>query len=232
MVLQINFNSTVSKFVWNFKLNEMRQKTGSIRFNPTDEEQYATKIIHAEANAMDDEIQTSQITTSNGLALKNTDRVDIIKSRFSYEFTMNALSWQISRYVRRDFNIMSSYIFSQCHRKNPNRSRINEFLLELHLQAEELSAKSKIFEDIDSSANTEIPIKIVSAETALLYKAMKIADEAMARLNTAHKAGSLTVDRRENMANDFQTTFCGLRQFLFTISKKTASELGQEIGIS
>lgn len=181
---------------------------------------------------MDDGIQAEK-TTSNGLVLKNTNRIDTIRSRFAYEFTMTCLSWQISRNMRRDFNIMSSYIFSQCQRNHPNRSRVNDFLLELHLQAEELSAKSKIFEvDTSTGKETEIPIKVVSSETALLYKAMKIADDAMARLNGAHENGLLTMDRRENMAYDFMSTFSNLRRMLISGGKKTASQLGQEIGIS
>lgn len=174
-------------------------------------------------------------TTESGLVVKNTDRLENIKTRMESRVEVTLSSWQICRIMRRDFQIMSAKMYKTCCNKD-DRLKMRDLLLELMLQAEEMRSLLEEFEEADDAEPTIMSVRIVSHETAMLFQALKQADPLYTKLNRAFSKSQITSRRQAELMCGFERAFADVKLVLFSShtkpSNKTAGELGKEMGIS
>lgn len=172
--------------------------------------------------------------TDDGLVMKNVDRIESIQTPMEVRREVAAYSWQISRRLRRDFNLIAFKMFVRSCSNRTLRAQIHELLLEIALQVTSLAAECKEYEAFDETDVRKVNLRMVSAESAILYKAMKEADALHARLNYAHKSGLITLAKRADLTYGFDAAMADLERFVYgakSKKNKTAQEIGQEIGI-
>lgn len=81
---------------------------------------------------------------------------------------------------------------------------LHELLMELTLQGVDFEAQSS---DIGEPTEPEIrtlPLRLISAQSAMLFNAMKQADRAYARTNWTVQQGNMTHRRQNEMAQGFE----------------------------
>lgn len=191
------------------------------------------KLIRATTLPTMSETLQSPNVTEDGLVIKNTARIERIESRMEKRLTVQVFSWQISRVIRRDFNLLSAKMYMRGQDKK-QKAQISELLLELSLQSASLKAESTNFSDDPNPTIRELPIRIVSPESAMLYQALKEADKVYARLGFAYREHQITERSFNERCHSFESAYSDLKRYIIGIatSNKTAAEIGQEKGIS
>lgn len=161
--------------------------------------------------------------------MKNADRIDEIACTMSVvSKEVLLMTSPISRTIRRDWNIVSAkmYVFGL---KRDHRALMEEDLKELHHQINELyvTASMGMFSDLDVSwlDLLRIEVKIISAQSSSLLRAMKIWDACVARLLTAERMGIIDKKTRRNILFPATTAYLGFKKTV--MRSKTHKERGQ-----
>lgn len=175
----------------------------------------------------------NNLTTEDGLVLKNVEKIEEVTSRLERRVTLDTYSWQVSRHLRRDFNLIASKVFKLTSSNKDIRFQIHDLLMEIASQAVEFDAESSEFSDLGDVQIRTLPLRLVSVESAMLFNSLKQADKVYGRTNWAVQEGKLTMRRQTELAEGFEIAYGGLKRFLFGREKvMTAGELGKEMGIA
>lgn len=119
--------------------------------------------------------------TADGLIMKGIDRIEAINTPSEERTQANFRSWQMSRVVRRDFNLLTAKMFVLC--LNPsNLQKIRPMLLDVQEEAEALNNMALRYEMPKDLPVTTLPLRIVSDQARRLYEAIAIVDWALAKL--------------------------------------------------
>ncbi|WP_143450326.1 hypothetical protein [Janthinobacterium sp. BJB446] len=171
--------------------------------------------------------------TEDGFVLKNVDKIECIRTRMDSRMTVSLYSWQASREIRRDFNLLSCKIFTRGQDKR-FLAQVRELLLEMVTEGEFLKADALPFFDGALPEPMHFPLRIVCPEAGLLLRAFQDADKPIAYLNLAASSGKLDRIAANDMAFPFLAAYRNLKMFLLGIntSKETAQALGEQAGIS
>jgi hypothetical protein len=178
--------------------------------------------------------------TKNGRVVKNAGRIEQVDTNKEVRDEARIASWQVSRWMLRDFNILCARMHDLCEKGESRataRRRIEGLLKEMLLQSEKMEARSKAFGSEstgDDPKTTDMLIRLVSAEAASLFRSLMWADEAYACLNQAHKQSRVTQQEEVGIVEGFESAFSALKRFVFakSDSNKSAGDLGKEMGIS
>jgi hypothetical protein len=155
-------------------------------------------------------LEDGTVLTVDGLALKNTDGIEIINARLEKRTDALFYSWQVCRMVRRDFNFVASKLFHRERRKG-GREQVNSLAHEVKLQAELLSLECASFEPAPAEAGRQVPLRLVSPTAAGLFKALQLADLAYARLNHAVETRKLAANLVHSYTQAFEVAFSDLK---------------------
>lgn len=171
------------------------------------------------------------ITTEAGLVLKNVGRIEDIDTRLEVRIDANLRSWQCSRMLRRDFNLVTAKMYIKCRNKNDKR-QVKSLIEEFVLQSEFLKAESELFELSYDLQVGSVPLRIVSPEASLLYKTFMEIDLVIAKLTCAELDLRLSHEKLQEMPQDVFCAYSDLKTYVLGVTQmKTAAELGQENGI-
>lgn len=171
------------------------------------------------------------LTTEAGLVLKNVGRIEDIDTRMEVRTDANLRSWQCSRILRRDFNLVTAKMYIKCRDKR-DRRQVKDLISEFVLRSEFLKAESELCElSYDLQVGT-VPLRIVSPEASLLYKTFMDIDLVIAKLTCAEMDQRLTHEKAQEMPLDVFCAYSDLKTYVLGVTQmKTAAELGQENGI-
>jgi hypothetical protein len=173
-------------------------------------------------------------TTSDGLVMKNTGKIEDVFSRLEARLSLKLASWQCSRYLRRDFNIVSEKMFRRCRSRNPtDPQQIRGLLEEFSLQAEMLKAESLQYDITQELIFQTVDVRIVSPESMQLVKAFKATDEAMVRVICAFQDQKISKEEMENYPRPAFAAYSDLKQYILrSVPQRTATEMAQEQGVT
>jgi hypothetical protein len=172
--------------------------------------------------------------TQEGRVIKNIHKIEGINSHVESRIVATFYSWQVSREMRRDFNLLSAKIVTRARSQSTKR-QIHEMLMEMRLQAQLLQTEAERFPIMQLASPEEVSLRIVAPLAALLYRVFNEADLSIARLTEASKSGIIMQSNQESIVAPFFIAYKDLKGYLLgsAISNtKTAAQLGQEIGIS
>lgn len=212
----------------------IRRKTSALFIFGRDVVHRKLLVMETMPNAISTLFATSanSVVTDDGLCLKNVDKIERIRCDREQRIEPAFQSWQISRYVRRDYFL----ICFKMHCRSKDKAiaqQFSAFLIELRLKAEELrEAVSSLPENPEPSA-FKVPLRIVSMDAASLIKSMLMADLAFSRLNHAALKNAMRLDEVHATTREFELTFADLKGYAVGAvqSTRTASELGVEAGV-
>lgn len=172
------------------------------------------------------------LITEEGLVLKNVAKIEDITTRLERRVEIDTRSWQISRHLRRDFNLIASKIYKITSANKDGRYAVHDLLMEIALQASEFGTQSSEFSEHGEGEVRKLELRLISAESSMLFNALRQVDLSYARTNFAIEQTQLTHRRQGEMAEGFEIAYAGLKKYLFAKQPtKTADELGREMGI-
>lgn len=186
---------------------------------------------------MTSNIHNPPIVIESGHVLKNAARIEDIHTRMELRREVPLTSWECSRILRRDFNLVTSSMFKACTRRSDEnkRSEIRRLLVDFVLQGEMFDGESSTYEMTrEIEVLNIVPLRVVSSEANLLLRTFVTADKAMARLKCAVSDGLINEDGRTQMFQGFITPYMDLKNYVLGTrkSEKTADELGKELGVA
>lgn len=178
-------------------------------------------------------LDNGTVLTSDGLALKGTDAVEIINVRLENRKDALFFSWQMCRAVRRDFNFVTTKLFHRERRKG-GRDQVRDLLQEVRLQAELLVIECESFDSPPEAPGRSVPLRLFSATGAGLFKSFQMADSAYAKLNHAVEKRELAENMVHAFTNDFEAAFSDLKLYCSTRNQqvKSARELADAEGVA
>jgi hypothetical protein len=178
-------------------------------------------------------LDNGTILTADGLALKGTDAVEIINVRLENRTEYLFYSWQACRLVRRDFNFVAAKMFHRERRKG-GQEQVRSLVHEVRMQAEMLVIGCSSFDTPPDSPGRAVPLRLVSASTASLFKAFQMADGAYAKLNHAVQNKKLAENLVHAYTHPFEAAFSDLKLYCSTRNQqeKTAREIAVSEGIA
>ena len=172
------------------------------------------------------------VLTTDGLTLKGTDAVEIINVRLENRADYLFYSWQACRTVRRDFNFVASKMFHRERRKG-GPEQVRSLVQEVKLQAEMLALECQQFEVPSNAQGRTVPLRLVSASAASLFKAFQMADASYAKLNHAVETRKLAENMVHGFTHSFEVAFSDLKMYCSTRNQqeKSALEIAKTEGI-
>lgn len=172
------------------------------------------------------------VVTDDGLCLKNVDKIERIRCDREQRIEPAFRSWQICRYVRRDYLLICFKMHCRS-RDKAIAQQFSAFLIEVRLKAEELREATSHLPENPEPSSFKVPLRIVSMDAASLIKSMLIADLAFSRLNNASSTNAMRLDEVHAISREFELAFADLKGYAVGAvqSTKTASELGVEAGV-
>jgi hypothetical protein len=175
----------------------------------------------------------NSVHTGCGLVVKNVARLAAVQARMELLTVAHFHAFQICRSVRRDFNLISAKMYMRSSKKEL-RAQIQELLLEVQIEAENLKAESLAFGASPEPDIRTVELRLVSAESAVFFKSLMLADEVIGRLNFACKNQVITTDNIEMRIAPFYRAYTDLKLFVVGGQRtdKTAAQLGNEGGIA
>jgi hypothetical protein len=178
-------------------------------------------------------LENGDVLTVDGLKLKNIDGIEMINVRLEDRFDSVFFSWQVCRLVRRDFNFVATKLFHREKRKG-GREEVRSLIHEVRLQAELLADECKVFDKPPAGESKTVPLRLVSAAAAGLYRSFVIADAAFARLNHAVATNKLPQNKVHAYTHLFEDAFSDLKMYCSKRNQqeKSAQQLATEQGIA
>lgn len=162
------------------------------------------------------------ILTADGLVLKGTDAVEVISVRLENRSVFHFYSWQACRLVRRDFNFATAKMFHRERRKG-GQQQVRSLVHEVRLQAEMLVFDCHAFEVPPQSPGRAVPLRLVSASAASLFRAFQMADIAYAKLNFAVENKKLAENAVHGYTHPFEAAFSDLKLYCSTRNQQEKS---------
>lgn len=183
-----------------------------------------------------DNSSSKNFKTAGGRAIHYLDRVEGARAARDLRLEARVTSWEIDRVLRRDFNYLSHKIFRVSAAGTPaERSVVRELITEFMLHGEYFKGKSSAYEVTrEIPAEYVMPMRIISAEANHLYRTLMTGDAAMMRLKCAVIDGLMSREERSHHYAEFIMPYHQLKMILSgqKVRTKTASELGEELGIT
>jgi len=179
-------------------------------------------------------VAPTKTLTQEGRVIKNVHKIEYINAPVDTRIVANFYSWQVSREIRRDFNLLSAKIVMRA-RTDTAKKRIHEMLMEMRLQAQLLVTESERLPVRQLAMPQEVDLRIVAPLAATLYRVFNEADMSIARITEASKSGDIMQSNADSLLEPFFTAYKDLKLYILGTAignTKTAAELGQEIGIS
>lgn len=178
-------------------------------------------------------LDNGTILTADGLALKGSDAVEIINVRLENRSEYLFYSWQACRLVRRDFNFVAAKMFHRERRKG-GQEQVRSLVHEVRLQAELLAIDCQTFDSPAPSPGRAVPLRLVSASAASLFRAFQMADVAYAKLNLAVENKKLAENMVHGYTHPFEAAFSDLKLYCSTRNQqeKSAREMAEASGIA
>lgn len=183
-----------------------------------------------------DESSRNNFKTAGGRAVHYLDRVEGVRAARDFRLEARVTAWEIDRILRRDFNYMTHRIFKICTSgTDAERSVVRELITEFMLHGEYFKGKSSAYEVTrEIPAEYVTPMRLISAEANHLYRTLMTGDAAMMRLKCAVIDGLMSKQERTHHFAEFVMPYFQLKMVLSgqKSKAKTASELGEELGIT
>ncbi|MCU6501923.1 hypothetical protein LPN04_29445 [Rugamonas sp. A1-17] len=174
------------------------------------------------------------VRTQEGRVVKNAHKIERITTVVDTRITARFYSWQISREIRRDFNLLSNKLVMRV-KTDSARRQVYDLLMEIRLQAQLLQTEAESFPILQLASPQEVELRIVTPLAALLYRVLNEADISVARLTEASKAGLIMQSKQESLVAPLFIAYSDVKNYLLNkeiSNTKTAAQLGREIGIS
>lgn len=178
-------------------------------------------------------LDNGTVLTADGLAIKGTDSIEIINVQLENRIDALFYSWQMCRMVRRDFNFVATKLFHR-ERRRDGRAQMGSLLQEVRLQADLLVIECGSFDVPPERPGRCVPLRLVSASAAGLFKSFQVADLGYARINHAVDSNKLDQNLVHAYTLDFESAFSDLKMYCSTRNQqqKTAAELAKAGGIA
>lgn len=178
-------------------------------------------------------LDNGTVLTVDGLAVQGTDSIEIINVQLENRIDALFHSWQMCRMVRRDFNFVATKMFHR-ERRRDGRAQMTSLLQEVRLQADLLVIECASFDAPPEGPGRSVPLRLVSASAAGLFKSFQIADTGYARINHAVNSTKLDQNLVHAYTLDFESAFSDLKMYCSTRNQqqKTAAELAKAGGIA
>jgi hypothetical protein len=168
-------------------------------------------------------------------ALKNGGRVDEIRSRMIARHTVTLRTSYCSRHLRRDFNIASAKMYVYGLQRG-HRDKIAEALKELHWQISLLSEAPAMIMigpiDVSWLTAETFEFVMVSPESASMYRALRNADNLVARILAGERAGIVTRDQRRALIAPVNMAYVGFKQVAMRLAAKSVEDLLSEANLA
>lgn len=176
--------------------------------------------------------ENGETLTVDGLMFKHVDQVEMINVRFEERVEATSLSWQVSRYLRRDFNFVVTKLFHREVRRLGQRE-VRQLLDEMRQQAEILLGACRHFADPVEPTLRTVPLRLISPTAASLFRTFMVADKAYAKLNNVVATNALDVREIRGYTQDFEAAFSDLKMYSLARlnSEKSAFEIAKSKGI-
>lgn len=174
------------------------------------------------------------VKTQQGRVVKNAHKIERLNTVVDTRITARFYSWQISREIRRDFNLLSNKLVMRVKTESARR-QVHELLMEIRLQAQLLQTEAERFPILQLASPQEVELRIVTPLAALLYRVLNEGDLSVARLTEASKTGLILQSNQESIVAPLFLAYSDLKHYLLSkeiSSTKTAAQLGREHGIS
>lgn len=172
--------------------------------------------------------------TSDGLVVKNVDKILKINTRVHAEVTPTFVSKLVSRDVRRDFHLITGKIKKRGNNR-VFREQVRSLLDEMLMQAQMLISEAEPYEDGFVPDPMTVPLRVVCPQGGILLRAFSVADKPIEVLSQATRraTGALSEDSFIEITRPFWETYKALKQYCINgqQSEQTASELGKAAGI-
>lgn len=184
---------------------------------------------------MADTLLNPTITSESGHVLKNVGMVESINAPLEMRVDAKLYSWECSRILRRDFNLVARKMFmALVSRKDWRDTQIRSLLKDVTLAGETFTvncSRYKLTRDIPH--HSEVPLRLISAESATLYKTFVIVDEGMRRLACAVSDGKMNNEQRTGLFRQFERPYADLKALVLhgRATAKSSEELAAEMGI-
>jgi len=183
-------------------------------------------------SALDNEIDNA--TDPLIVEMKNTHRLDRIRTNLRADVTVVFKTSPVSRVMRRDWNLVSAKMFLNAIDER-QRKRIATDLTELHWQANDLldalQALPMPKEDWAWMRPRQIDAQVVHPLAAQWLRCMKTIDECYLILINAEKAKIITRKQRWAMVAPSQLAYLGFKTSAMNLPLKSTTELLEAAGL-
>lgn len=165
---------------------------------------------------------------SDGLVMKGVKRIESIRTRYEERMEVNIQTWQCSRLIRRDFNILTSKMYLSKRHSNVSQ-KISKYLHRLERIAKDIESLANCHpQQFIATKNASIQLRVISSDAKKLINIIIKVDAALCVIGT-HK----TMDEMGEISHEFFSCFDKLKRCALqttTEPKKKTNSVGTEFG--
>ena len=169
--------------------------------------------------------------TESGHVVKNAERLNQIRVEKEIRQQWTIKTWQISRWIRRDFNWTSTYLYFKLNDKGM-LDDIMALFDEIEIQGKSLAAAADHHELNFDLEHSKLELRIINPESMKLIKMLLDADASIARLNCAHTLNQVDVEDLGRLIEPFFRALSDLKVYVSADTRKTSAQIALERGIA
>lgn len=169
--------------------------------------------------------------TDSGHVVKNVDRINNLRVEMEIRQQWSLKTWQISRWIRRDFNLTSTYMYFKFKEKGMLEN-VLAILSEIESNEKILAVEAGRYELDFNMEHSKVELRIINRESMKLINLLLRADTSIARLNCALALGQLNVEDLGRMIEPLFRSLSDLKVYVSTTKRKTSAQIAHEMGIA
>lgn len=146
-----------------------------------------------------------------GRVMKGVDRIEEITTRYEERVSVPFMTWQCSRLMRRDFNLMTAKMYKISRSPGAMMKVLNK-LADIENQARLVNEYAAALKAPVAIIPTDLPLRLVSPEARSLVNALVVFDLALAKLLGAYGA-----KEADECSTGFFAAYGRLKHFIFKL---------------
>jgi hypothetical protein len=169
--------------------------------------------MNKETLKMSEATQPNKILTTEGLIVRDVERINRIHCD-ARNIDVAPRSWQCSRWIRREFNLVSYKMFFVM--RNPSaRRKVRQLLDDVREEADVLESMARKYELPDIAAQAPLHLRLVSNEAEILIDAVMAVDKAIVKLKAQERPDDI-----DNSSNVFFAACARLKKCVLDYNRR------------
>ncbi|MBU3625842.1 hypothetical protein ICN48_06295 [Polynucleobacter sp. JS-Safj-400b-B2] len=171
---------------------------------------------------------------------KNVERIEEIRVNIDARATLNLSTPFFKRMVNREFHIVTAKLFVQLKTDRSPSGKLYsdtaEALTNFGFEISCLVLEAKKYIDNEEIRldwePTSYPLRLVSPQSASLFRFISKADQSAYALYAAERAGLISRVTREEMLVPIEMAFNRIKQIALGFERKSAAQIAEELSIA